>query len=168
MIGTESWNRVQRGVTVAYLGMLTAFWFGLAMSFSQARALWAAFMGIGAYSAFRAYQGCRKDEADERAALIAMRAGYLSQRLMIGTSLLVLMVGDKLMGHPAATLLTVLVVGMAAETVFRRLQGETGNDEPAPAWAWVAAGIALMGFAGALLYTYQRVMGNLAEALLRP
>lgn len=150
MIATQSWRRLQRVVS---LGSLALSGIGFAKIFGLG------VLGIAgaAYVSYQAYEALKQDEADERNEIIAMRAAYLSHKLMISLGFVLLVTHQS----PFVALLAVVCIGVLSEAVLRKLQGAAPHPHAAPAWAWWLTGIALLFFVGALMSLLMVASGDL-------
>lgn len=152
MMNTKSWEKVEQGVFLLSGVAVGAFWLILTKF---------ELMGIvmAAYMSWFAYAGYKRDRADEREALIAARAGYLSHKLTIAMAALLFALTLRAPARALDGLLVLLLLGPLCETAFRYLQGGQ-KTEAAPAWLWALIAVCFLVFAWGIF----AVFSNIAES----
>ncbi len=146
-MSADRWMKMQRGVTVASGLMMASFW--LIYSLPD---LWCFGLLMLAYQGQNIWENMKADMADERAELIAARAGFLSQKLMLGVGVLFFAFNHRHRMDSAWPLIAVLLVGSFSEFAFRKWLGA----EPRKQGSWRVLGvvIAIVTVALALGLTY--------------
>ena len=113
------WMKMQRNVSLASFAMMGSFW--LAISLPE---FWWLGLLMMAYQGQNFMARMKLDTADERAELIAARAGFLSQKLMLGAGIVAFSFRDRLHGGDRGwPLAAVLLIGSFAEHAFRKWLG---------------------------------------------
>lgn len=126
----ERWMKMQRNVSIASGLMLSSFWLVYVPNF------WWLGLLMLAYQGKNIWEGMKLDMADERAELIAARAGFLSQKLMLGAAILILALDRRYPLVGAWSVITVILVGSFSEMTFRKM---LGAEERRASWSLLGA-----------------------------
>ncbi len=148
----ERWMKMQRNVSLASYAMIALFW--LVNCWPD---LWWFGLLMAAYQGQGFLEGWKADMADERAELIAARAGFLSQKLMVGAAILVLALDRKHRLNGAWPLIAVLLVGAFSETAFRKWLGAEPRGQGSWRLLGVIVAIVTLAFAIGLAYVFWRL-----------
>lgn len=127
----DRWMKLQRNVTMGSGLMMGSFW----LIYSMPDLWWFGLLML-AYSAQNLRENMRIDTADERAELIAARAGFLSQKLMLGVGIVLFALDHRRRFVGSGSLIGVLLVGTLSEALFRRMLGAEERKSP---WTFIAA-----------------------------
>jgi hypothetical protein len=144
------WNKMQRAVSMVSCAMFASFWMALC---------WPDLWWLGAlmviYQGQNFWANAKADMADERAQLIAARAGWLSQQLVMGAAIMLFAFNDKRHLSGTNILVTLLLVSVVTEGIFRKMLGAEPRRADGAARVVVAVlAIVLVAMAAGLAYVF--------------
>ena len=146
-MNADKWMKMQRNVSLVSYAMIASFWLALMMP-----KYWWLGLLMAAYQVQNFREEIKADMADERAELIAARAGFLSQKLMLATGMLIFTLDHWVRLNLVWCLISVLLVGSLSETAFRKWLGA----EPRRQGNWrllgVIVAIVIVSVAGGIAY----------------
>jgi len=117
-MNADKWMKMQRNVSLVSYAMIASFWLALMMP-----KYWWLGLLMAAYQVQNFREEIKADMADERAELIAARAGFLSQKLMLAAGMLIFTLDHWVRLNLVWCLISVLLVGSLSETAFRKWLG---------------------------------------------
>ena len=148
-MNADRWMKMQRNVTLVSYAMLASFWLSYTLtSFWWLGLLMLVYQGQGFWESMKA------DTADERAELIAARAGFLSQKLMLGSGMLVFSLDRWIHLNVAWCLISVLLVGSLSEMAFRKWLGAEPQRRSSMRLLGVIVAISGVLLAAGLVYLF--------------
>lgn len=127
----DRWVKMQRSVTMVSGLMVASFW----LVYSLPDMWWLGLLML-AYQGQNVWESMKMDMADERAELLAARAGFLSQKLMLGVGILLFALDHRRHSVGPWPLITVLLVGSFSEMAFRKM---LGAEERKTSWSLLGA-----------------------------
>lgn len=134
-MNADRWMKLQKNVTLLSGLMIASFW--LVYFYPD---MWYVGVLMLAYQGQQFWEGMKIDTADERAELIAARAGFLSQKLMLGVGIGIFALERKHTLDGAWPLIAVMLVGSLSEAAFRKMLGAEERK-----MKWSALGLAVVG-----------------------
>ena len=144
------WNKMQRAVSMVSCAMLASFW----LAFGWPDLWWLGVLMV-IYQGQNFWASMKADMADERAELIAARAGSLSQKLMMGAGIMLLAIDRKRHFSGTEVLMTITLVGVITEGIFRKMLGaELRKADGAARVVTAVLAIVLVALAIGLVYIF--------------